>query len=131
MTARYRNPWFRPRGDHGPEFYETDAKPVEYRGYLIYQRVKGAVWDVVRDGVCVTRRAGITGAKRAIDQFVEAESPGRNGGARVTCNASTCWCSSPPVRRIPSTGQQYTVQALPWAGEPFLFRYLYLPEVRG
>lgn len=32
--------------------------------------------------------------------------------------------SWPPVRLILSTGQWYTVQALPYVGEPWLFRYL-------
>lgn len=34
--------------------------------------------------------------------------------------------SAPPLRQIQSTGVRWTVQALPWAGSPFLFRYLYL-----
>lgn len=66
--ARYRNPCWKPNGrGYGPEFYETEAKPVEHAGHLIYERIEGHVWDVVRDGVCVTQMAGLNGAKRAAE----------------------------------------------------------------
>ena len=45
----------------------------------------------------------------------------------MTCPWADCWCKAwPPVRVIPSTGQAYTVEALPFVGEPWLFRYVYL-----
>lgn len=66
----YKNPWHRPTQSHyGPAEYTTNAKPVEYRGYLIYERIDGHVWDVVKDGVCVTQRAGPNGARHAIDSL--------------------------------------------------------------
>ena len=70
--ATYKNPW---HPDYGPSMYETDAKPIHYRGYLIYHRINsvssgGNVWDVVMDGTCVTQRAGQDGAKRAIDNLM-------------------------------------------------------------
>jgi hypothetical protein len=69
MTS-YINPWHRPdRVAGGPEKYTTDVKPTEYRGFLIYERIKGKVWDVVKDGKCVTQRAGIHGAQKAIDSI--------------------------------------------------------------
>ena len=46
---------------------QTDAKPIEYKGYLIYERIKGVCFDIVKNGVCVCMRAGINGAKSAID----------------------------------------------------------------
>lgn len=49
----------------------------------------------------------------------------RDEGERA-CDSPRCFCSWPPVRRIWSTGQSYTVQALPYVGEPWLFRYVYL-----
>ncbi len=69
MTT-YRNPVHR-RHDpmYGPEFYQTDAKPVTYKGHLIYHRTE-LVWDVVLDGVCLTNRAGPNGARRFIDELV-------------------------------------------------------------
>ena len=63
----YRNPWHVPgQSMYGPEMYETDVTPTEYRGHQIYQRVKNC-WDVVKDGRCLTQRCGLGGAKRYID----------------------------------------------------------------
>lgn len=67
MSARYRNPWHKKNGSQGPEFFQTDAKPFEHAGCLIYERIPGVVWDVVRDGVCLTQRAGRNGAKRGAE----------------------------------------------------------------
>jgi hypothetical protein len=65
--ATYRNPWHKSNGSQGPVFYETDAKPSEHAGCLIYERIKGVVWDVVRDGVCLTQRAGPRGAREGAE----------------------------------------------------------------
>jgi hypothetical protein len=71
MTT-YTNPWHKPtKPEYGPAIYRTDAEPVEYRGHLIFQRVHGHVWDVVRDGRCITQRAGPNGARRAIDSIMD------------------------------------------------------------
>ena len=69
---RYRNPWHRPDElNSGPPYYETDAKPLEYRGHLVYERLSGLGVDVVKDGVCVTQRAkGGEGIKREIDKII-------------------------------------------------------------
>lgn len=38
-----------------------------------------------------------------------------------------CWCRAwPPVRRVDSLGCFYSMEALPYVGEPWLFRYVYL-----
>lgn len=70
----YKNPWFKGVGkpEYGPEVYTTSVKPFEYRGYKVYERIIGRVWDVVKDNVCVTQMAGPDGARRAIDKLVEA-----------------------------------------------------------
>jgi hypothetical protein len=69
----YLNPWHKPEASHyGPKMYETDVEPVKYLGYLIYQRVHGAVWDVVKDGKCITQRAGLNGAKQAVADLLAA-----------------------------------------------------------
>ena len=69
MTT-YKNPWHKPlNAIYGPVEYSTDAKPVLYRDYLIYERILGHCWDVVKDGACVTQLAGPNGAKRAIDKL--------------------------------------------------------------
>jgi hypothetical protein len=66
-TAKYKNPWYDPTHGHDPAVYITDVKPVEYRGYKIYQRMKGVCWDVVKDGVCIGQRCGKSGAISLID----------------------------------------------------------------
>lgn len=71
MTT-YKNPWHKPINNiYGPENYSTDEAPTEYRNYLIYERIFGRVWDVVKDGKCITQLAGLNGAKRAIDKLLE------------------------------------------------------------
>lgn len=71
MITHYKNPWHNPRLSHyGPEFYTTDETPEEYRGYLIYNRTP-CVWDVVKDGACVTQMAGPNGARQAIDKLCD------------------------------------------------------------
>ena len=78
MSATYKNPRHKPSHPmYGPAEYSTDAKPDTYKGYLIYNRIRAhngsgsGCWDVVKDGVCVTQRAGPNGAKSAIDQLCE------------------------------------------------------------
>jgi hypothetical protein len=68
QKARYRNSFYNPSHGHDPEFYETDAKPVEYQGCLLYQRIKGCCWDVVKDGVCIGQYGGRSGAEAFIDR---------------------------------------------------------------
>lgn len=67
-AATYTNPWH--AKGYGPVLFETTARPTSYRGYLIYQRIAGHVWDIVRDGACVTQMAGPNGARRAVDQLI-------------------------------------------------------------
>lgn len=72
MTAVYRNSWYRPSGNSGPEFYETDAKPVEHFGCLIYERIRGTVWDTVKNDVCIGRSAGLGAAKKVAELLAMA-----------------------------------------------------------
>jgi hypothetical protein len=68
MTT-YKNPWHKPgKPEYGPAMYETSAQPIEHASCLIYQRIPGRVWDVVKNGVCLTQRAGINGAKQAAEK---------------------------------------------------------------
>lgn len=69
--TEYRNSFYHPTQGHDPEIYRTEVKPVEYRGYLIYQRIKGRCWDVVRDGVCIGQYAGKSGATGFIDRLTD------------------------------------------------------------
>jgi hypothetical protein len=68
MKTTYRNKFHIPGSRHSEEILSTDAKPVKYKGYLIYERVKGSIWDVVKDGVCVGMYAGPNGAKNFINE---------------------------------------------------------------
>lgn len=69
--ARYRNPWHNPHDKtYGPEFYEAETRPTEYKGFEIYQRHSGC-FDVVVDNECKTQMAGINGAKQWIDREAE------------------------------------------------------------
>lgn len=68
MKTKYKNPFYSPKIMDSKPVIETDVKPIEYKGYLIYERIKGGVFDVVKDGICLTMMAGLNGAKRAIDQ---------------------------------------------------------------
>ena len=65
-AATYRNPWYKPSG-HDPEFYRTSAKPVEYRGMMVYRRLPNC-HDIVYQGVCVSQRVGWS--KALIDRII-------------------------------------------------------------
>ena len=74
--STYRNPWYSPSHGHDPEFYTTDAKPVQVGKYLRYHRIKasssgGNCYDFVLDGVCVTQRAGPGMTEAQIDKALE------------------------------------------------------------
>ena len=76
MTATYRNPWHKPgKPEYGPAEYTTDAKPQQYEGFTIYERIPGHVWDVVKDGECQTQRAGLNGARAWINEQNERAAP--------------------------------------------------------
>lgn len=71
IVTQFRNPWHRRgRPEQGPEIYETEVTPIKYRGHLIFERVPNS-FDVVADGVALSQRAGISGAKRFIDERIK------------------------------------------------------------
>lgn len=66
--ARYRNSFHKTHdAAYGPEFYATDASPVEHGGLFIYRRLDKC-FDIVDDGVCIGQYAGLDGAKNAITE---------------------------------------------------------------
>ncbi|WP_301065318.1 hypothetical protein [Maricaulis sp.] len=67
-THQYLNPWHE-AGRYGPKYYTTEATPREYGGYLIFNRIPGVCWDIVKDGVCIAQRARMKGARGFIDQL--------------------------------------------------------------
>lgn len=72
MTT-YKNPFYSAKYADSKPVISTDATPIEYKGYLIYERVKRQVFDIVQNGVCVGMMAGMNGAKRWIDDKQPAE----------------------------------------------------------
>ena len=103
--ATYKNPRYQfGLPQYGPAEYSTDATPKEYKGYLIFERVRGHVWDIVKDGTCVHQRAGLNGAKEAIDELtnqrnawgvkvnsqqLRMDKAARRYGARIRRGANT------------------------------------------
>ena len=71
MSAKYLNPWYLP-GGYSPQYFETSVKPKEYRGFLIYERIKKS-FDIVFDGVCITQRGGWS--KDSIDNIIAGGDP--------------------------------------------------------
>jgi hypothetical protein len=73
MTTTYKNPWHKPgKPEYGPAEFRTDARPVAYRGYLIYERIIDHCWDQVLNGVCRGQNAGPRGARQHIDEMLDA-----------------------------------------------------------
>lgn len=75
MISTYRNPWYRPDKDD-PEIYRTEAKPVEHRGCLLFQRLPGRCWDAVKDGVCFSQMTTREGAARSVDLLLDGVPAG-------------------------------------------------------
>ncbi|KNY36061.1 hypothetical protein [Agrobacterium sp. SUL3] len=75
---KYRNPCHKQHdASYGPEFYETDVKPTEYKGFKIYHVHHmrfDCVLEEVGGPVCKMQMAGINGAKRYIDSFWEKQN---------------------------------------------------------
>lgn len=64
--AEYKNGFYRTPGAMKPVF-TCDKEPDEYKGFLIYERVKDICFDIVKDGVCVGMNSSLNGAKERID----------------------------------------------------------------
>jgi hypothetical protein len=77
MNATYTNSFFNPERKDVPKELTTEAKPVAYKGHLIYERIKGTCWDIVFDGVCIGMNAGLNGAKRRIDEMTTQNNQGK------------------------------------------------------
>jgi hypothetical protein len=72
--AVYKNSFYSPEHKGELPEFTTDATPIDYKGFQIYQYIKGSVWHTVKDGVCIAMNAGPNGAKRRIDEMTETES---------------------------------------------------------
>lgn len=97
---RYRNPFHRPPGlTSGPEFYETQVKPVEYRGYLIYERIKTVLFDVVKNNVLLTTRRELEDAQLAVDERIAQLQPFYPEGAFYALPEGWTWADVARSRR--------------------------------
>ena len=67
MTTTYE---WKSRHSKASEIVTTDAIPKEYKGYLIFERIKGIHFDIVKDGVCLGMYAGPNGARARIDEMI-------------------------------------------------------------
>jgi hypothetical protein len=77
----YINPFYSNGNTDSRPFYKVSPNPTIYKGYEIHERYDregiklgeggGAlVWDVVKDGIIITMRAGLNGAKKFIDETI-------------------------------------------------------------
>lgn len=75
QKIKYKNSWHKANSIATQEYFETDSVPVEYNGYLIYERMDTgySVFDIVLDGVCVSQCNGLNGAKKEIDRRISPE----------------------------------------------------------
>lgn len=89
MTT-YKNKFYETDKWNRREFLQAEVKPVVYRGFNIYHRIKAVTkwadeWDIVKDGECIGMCAGLGGAKQKIDRYLaeEEEAFALNEGVRV------------------------------------------------
>ena len=72
---KYKNPCYDSTNKHyGPKHYETDVKPITYRGFQIYHRIKATTYsanvcDIVINNICIMSRVTIKSCKKWIDGF--------------------------------------------------------------
>jgi hypothetical protein len=113
----YINPFHNHDNPYSRESYDDRATvKTEYKGYLIIERSErhGIVWDVVKDNVIVSQRAGLNGAKAFIDERVIPKDgyniDGLIGAYRATAYALMRRLKFDYVRDI--NGGVYTINEL-------------------
>ncbi len=75
MKNRYRNPWAKSLNVPKPDFYENDAPCVlEYKGFRVLKTVERG-FDFVLNDCCVTQRAGMSNARRLINDLLDGKEP--------------------------------------------------------
>lgn len=83
--VRYRNSFHNPNNPmYGPEFYERNAEPVEYRGYWIV-KVLDRWFDIVKDGVCIHQYGSDRAAREIINRIESQKSDA--GGTLAGCQS--------------------------------------------
>lgn len=69
---RYLNPWSADPVSN-PEYFESYAQPIDYRGFQIVRRFPKS-HELVKDGVCLTQRAGGGALKSLVDALLGDKS---------------------------------------------------------
>ena len=72
--TKYINPWYKGDVPH-LKYYSTEVVPTEYRGFKVFQRIKGS-FDYVLDGICLAQRCGFD--KELIDTFYDDKEDWRS-----------------------------------------------------
>jgi hypothetical protein len=72
VPGTYINPFYAGINNKDPDskpYYTASENPTLYKGFEIHERPErhGIVWDVVKDSIIITMRAGLNGAKQFID----------------------------------------------------------------
>lgn len=67
----YKNPWHDGTPNYGPAMFRHQHKPLHtYNGVEVY-RIHESHFDYVKEGVCLTQRAGATKYKEVIDNLLK------------------------------------------------------------
>lgn len=72
ITHRYLNPWSADPVAK-PEYFTAAVKPIDYRGFQIFHRLPKS-YELVKDGVCLTQRAGGGSLKALADALLGDKS---------------------------------------------------------
>lgn len=122
--TEYINTFWRKGMPEGDKVLKCDKEPVNYNGFLIYERAKGTVYDVVKDGACIGMYAGLNGAKRNIDlksgRCLQEQGEFDNVLGRTDCKNTVCDLCATDDKQCSICGENVNyVNILYDSGAPF------------
>lgn len=71
---RYKNPWHNPASSFSKPEFVCHSHPINYMGYQIFHRGKSKsypIFDVLKEGACVTQRNSLNAAMNFIDREID------------------------------------------------------------
>ena len=71
MNHVYKNPWAK---SYEPQEYALSIEPFTHRGCQIFH-VLPDQWDVVKNGACISQRAGKRGAMECAEVVEDMDAP--------------------------------------------------------
>lgn len=71
MSHAYKNPWAKP---HEPQEYIRNVEPFVHAGCQIFH-VLPDQWDVVKNNVCISQRAGKRSAMECAEVVEDMDTP--------------------------------------------------------